>query len=383
MPNNPINILDELDNLSGIHTLGRDEIEDIMADFAKRILFTMRLERMSAWLLDNDKIKLISIGEFDIRTQKFTRDSIHSKALYPSFFEAIFANKTLVIEDALNDNRTKELSINYLIPNNVASLMNIPIRIEGKVIGVMCFEKTGLVRVFDEKDQTFAYSLATVFGSNLEARYRRAIQHQLKEALEEKELLIQEINHRVKNNFSILIGLLRISKEKSDNPEQQVIFEEFEKRIFSMLKIHELLYKTKNYTSINLSVYLNELTKEFQASYHSIDRKLTVVIPETKFTLPTRSAIHIGLIVTEIFINSIKYAMPFVRDFQFKIILSEENRTDLKLLVGDNGDGFDFKENLKKDTLGLHLIKNLCNDSEINVKFPRLNYGYYEFAFQE
>ncbi|MBK7669200.1 MAG: sensor histidine kinase [Sphingobacteriaceae bacterium] len=93
--------------------------------------------------------------------------------------------------------------------------MDIPLRIGGELVGVMCYEKTGKVeRVFNEKEQTFAFSIALVFASNLEARQRRAVQTKLEVALKEKDLLIKEINHRVKNNFSILISLMRLSKSQ-------------------------------------------------------------------------------------------------------------------------------------------------------------------------
>lgn len=383
MLHTPINILDELDNVSKIHTLEREDIEKMMIDFAQRILVTMRIERMSVWLFNKENTAIISMGEYDLRTHQFSKNKMLFKAKYPKYFEAINENRILVIENTMSHKATGELKHDYLIPNNIVSLADVPIRIEGGIVGIMCFEKTDVTKIFDEKELTFAFSLATVFGSNLEARYRRAVQHQLKTAMEEKELLIQEINHRVKNNFSILIGLLRISKQKTKSIEQQVVFEEFEKRIFSMLKIHELLYKTKNYTGINLSVYLKELVDEFKYSHSEIENRLTVIITDSNYLLPTKTAIHVGLIVTEIFINSIKYALPGTKNFQFKLMLNLGDRNALKLIIGDNGKGFDFLKNLEKNSLGLHLIKDLANDADLKFTFPDGVHSYYEFIFNK
>lgn len=372
-----INILDELDNVSKIHSLEREDIEKMMVTFAERILANMRIERISVWLFNSDNTAIISIGEYDTRTRTFTKDNALYKEKYPSYFEAILKNKLIIAENVLENVLTKELAADYSIPNDVRSLLDVPIRIEGDAIGVMCFEKTETQKVFDEKDQTFAYSLANVFASNMEARYRRAVQHKLKQAVDEKELLIQEINHRVKNNFSILIGLLRISKQKGG--VSLSIFDEFEQRIFSMLKIHELLYKTKTYTSINLANYLIELANEFSDTYPDIKNKLVTNVKALDYTLPTKTAIHVGLIVTEIFMNALKYAHPDSTNFKFTIQMSQNDKNEIILLVGDNGNGFDFEKNLEKDTLGLQLIKNLIDDAEIKVDFPDKKTSYYSF----
>lgn len=377
MLDSTINILDELDNVSKIHTLERKDIERMMITFAERILANMHIERISVWLFNNDNSAIISIGEYDIRTRLFSKDNILFKEKYPSYFDAILKNKLIIAENVLENEMTLELAIDYSMPNNICSLLDVPIRIEGDVIGVMCFEKTEIQKVFNERDQTFAYSLANVFASNMEARYRRAAQHKLTQALEEKELLIQEINHRVKNNFSILIGLLRISKLKGGVSVS--VFDEFEQRIFSMLKIHELLYKTKNYTSINLSNYLVELAKEFGDTHPELKDKLGVDVKNIDYLLPTKTAIHMGLIVTEIFINAIKYAQPNSKNFKFSVKMIQNETNEIVLSVGDNGNGFEFEKCLEKDTLGLQLIQNLVEDAEIRVNYPNNTSSYYEF----
>lgn len=371
-----------MDNVSKIHTLERADIEKMMLTFAQRILANMHLERISVWLFNKDNSAIISIGEYDLRTREFNKNSILYREKYPTYFDAMMKNKIIIAENVLENEITVELALDYSMPNNVRSLLDVPIRIEGNVIGVMCFEKTGIQKVFDEKDQTFAYSLANVLASNMEARYRRAVQHKLKQAIEEKELLIQEINHRVKNNFSILISLLRISKLRGGNIDHTAIFDEFEQRIFSMLKIHELLYKTKNYTNINLPDYLMELVNEFRDTHPDLKTKLEIDVKNIDYSLPTKTAIHIGLIVTEIFINSLKYAQPQSPGFKFSINMFMNQNNKIVLSVGDNGPGFDFESSLIKDTLGLQLIKNLVDDADLKANFPDKSTSIYTFYFK-
>lgn len=120
------------------------------------------------------------------------------------------------------------------------------------------------------------------------------------QCFEEKELLIKEINHRVKNNFGILISLLRLSESGlTTNPK--ILLEEYEQRIFSMLKIHDLLNESGNYTDINIAAYLGELINEFRKSHPELTANIHAEIDKIDLTIHSKSALHIGLIVTEIF----------------------------------------------------------------------------------
>lgn len=274
---------------------------------------------------------------------------------------------------------TEEFTDDYLNPNDIISLMDIPLRIEGELIGVMCFEKTGKTeKVFNDKEQAFAFSIALVFTSNMEARHRRAAQHKLEQALHEKDVLIKEINHRVKNNFSILISLLRIRKNQSPTPELKNILEEYEQRIFSMMKIQDLLFQSENYTSVNLSDYLKELISEFKSTHPEIAANIESNITHTEHSLPTKTAIHLGLLVTEIFINSFKYAYPNNKAYKFSIGLST-NKNHVSLMIGDNGNGFDFGKLSKGNSLGLPLIKDLSESIEAKTDFPSPGNGFYKF----
>lgn len=374
-----VNLLEELDSISKIHFLKRDDIDDIMIEFSKRILTALKIERISVWLFNPERDAIISVGEYDLRSRVFKKNSVLSKSDHPNYFKAINHNKILLVPNTYNHISTKEFTDDYLKPNDIISLMDIPLRIEGELIGVMCFEKTGKIeKEFNDKEQAFAFSIALVFTSNMEARHRRAAQYKLEQAIHEKDLLIKEINHRVKNNFSILISLLRIRKNQSHSQELQTILEEYEQRIFSMMKIQDLLFQSQNYTTVNLSDYLNELIKEFKSTHPEIVSNIENHIPPSEHSLPTKIAIHLGLLVTEIFINSFKYAYPQTKDYKFSIGLSA-NKNQVSLLIGDNGSGFDFNKLSHGNTLGLPLIKDLSESLEAKSDFPKLGNGFYKF----
>lgn len=375
----PINLLEELDSASTIHTLKRDDIDALMLEFAKRITSVLKIERTNVWLFDEEKKAIISIGEYDTRTKQFSKNSVIYQNDCPNYFKAITRNKIITIKNVLEHPYTNEFNNSYSIPNEVISLMDIPLRISGKMIGVFCFEKTGKIeRVFSQEEQTFAMSLAILVASNLEARHRRVAQEQLELALKEKELLIKEINHRVKNNLSILISLLRLAKNQNKSAKVPDVLNDFEQRVVAMLKIHDLLNQTQNYTTIKLSDYILELVHEFKQSFNDV--KILAEIKPVDLKLTSGDALHIGLVVTEILLNSIKHNNKTQSNYLITVKLYQAGGKTI-LIVGNNGKSFDFEKKLKQQTLGLSLIKDLVDNMEVSIKYPTKDKCVYEMVF--
>lgn len=376
-----INLLDELDNASKLHILERDQIDTIMIDFASRIIKALKVERISVWIFNTERDAIVSMGEYDGRTKKFVKDRLLYQSDYPEYFKTLEENRIVIAEDVINDPATRELGDDYLKKHDVCSLMDVPLRIAGEVVGVMCFEKCGEKKKFTQEEQSFSLSLAIVFASNLEARHRRAYQQQLEKSLAEKEVLIKEINHRVRNNFSILISLMRLSKERGNTMDAKTIFNEYEQRINSMLKIQDLLYHSKNYTEVNVSDYISELVEEFKKSSVEISSHVKSTIEKSELLVPTKVAIHLGLIVSEIFLNSIKYAFHQTESYEFSVdfkVISASKTVSLK--IGDNGKGFPFQELYEKNTLGLPLIKDLSESINSIAEFPINGNAYYSLS---
>ncbi|MBA3683291.1 MAG: ATP-binding protein [Bacteroidetes bacterium] len=360
-----INLLEELNSISKIHFLKRDDIDTIMIDFAKRILSCLKMERMNVWLFNQDQSALISIGEYDMRNKQFSKNSILLKRDHPIYFEAFVSNEIIIAEDICTHPLTKEFSDKYAKENNICTLLDIPLRISGEFVGVMCYEKTGSKKEFTKDEISFCLSVSFVMASNLESRKRRAAQDKLEKLLHEKEILLKEINYRVKNNFSILISLLRLRKNKVKSEESLALIQEYEQRIFSMLKIHDMLDKNNQFSQINLSDYIKELIIEFRVTYPQISHNFKVNVNYLGFLISSKKAIHLGLIISEILLNSIKYASGKTKNYEVKISLQEKADGKIELEIGDSGSGFDFKGLSIMHTLGLELIKDLADSLDM------------------
>ena len=374
-----IHLLEELDSISRIHFLKREDIDEIMIEFASRIVATLDIERLSVWLFEREMDSLVSIGEYDSRDKKFKKNSKLEKEDYPTYFKAIHEDRIIIASNVYEDPRTVEFTESYSIPNKIITLMDIPLRIGGNLVGVMCFEKTGdKEREFTPREKSFAFSVALVFASNLEARYRRAAQHSLELALKEKELLIKEMNHRIRNNFAILISLLKIRKALVVSEESQRVIDEFEQRIYSMMTIHDLLRDSDSHIDVNIGAYLGQLVEEFQKAHVAVSGKIDCVISEENCWINSRIAVNMGLIVTEIFLNSLKHVFPESDDYFLKLTCEREG-DNLKVEISDSGEGFDFKSSMNGDSLGLSLIMDLADDLGIDASFPEVSSSTYTF----
>ena len=157
--------------------------------------------------------------------------------------------------------------------------------------------------------------------------------------------------------------------------------DEYEQRIFSMLKIHDMLDKNNQYTEINLSEYLLELIAEYKHTYPQISNNFRVEIEDIDHLLSTKKAIHVGLIISEILLNSIKYASTLTKNYMVSISLKQLNKNTLALQIGDNGAGFDFAKETKDSNLGLPLIKDLIDQLEFKATYPTQNNCYYTIEF--
>jgi PAS domain S-box-containing protein len=190
------------------------------------------------------------------------------------------------------------------------------------------------------------------------------------QSLKEKEVLLKEVHHRVKNNLQVISSILNLQSSFIQDEKILDILEESRHRIRSMAIIHENLYRTTNFSSINFSSYIIELCRNLISSYQY--NKKTVVVLKQKIEhveLNLDQAIPCGLIINELITNSMKYA--FNTQTKGIIFLNLKERHEMiELTVGDNGiglpDGFDY---LQTDSLGLQLVVTLVEqlDGEIKV----------------
>jgi len=181
---------------------------------------------------------------------------------------------------------------------------------------------------------------------------------QIRAALREKEVLLREIHHRVKNNMQVISGLLDLQSMHITNEETLKILKENKNRIRSMAILHEKLYRSESISEIDFKIYITDLIitlfKSYQISAGRIELKMDI----EDISVEIDTAIPMGLILNELISNALKYAFPKERKGEIRISLHSTDRDEVELIVGDNGIGISEDLNLDNvSSLGLKLVR--------------------------
>ena len=189
------------------------------------------------------------------------------------------------------------------------------------------------------------------------------------QSLKEKETLLAEIQHRVKNNLAIITGLLNLQTEKAPCNESRLLMIESRNRVMSISMVHERLYRKENLSKINLKQYLSELVQELIKSFPVHITQIKVVEDLEKIELELTKAVPVGLIINEALTNSLKHAFNSDSNNPIITIKMQLIYDRIHLSLKDNGLGFNDIANRKDTSLGLSLIESLCDQIDAEVVF--------------
>ncbi|MGD0282611.1 MAG: histidine kinase dimerization/phosphoacceptor domain -containing protein [Dissulfurispiraceae bacterium] len=188
---------------------------------------------------------------------------------------------------------------------------------------------------------------------------RKQAEEKLKRTLAEKETLLREIHHRVKNNMAVVSSLLSLEARKIKDATVKALFEESQQRVKAMALVHEKLYQTKDLSSINFEDYIRSIISEIISLYRIDTNAIFTVINIVDIELDLEAAVPCGLIINELLTNAFKHAFPDNRRGVLSVNFSKTDHA-YTLAIKDNGvglpEGFDYKE---ASTLGLQLVNVL------------------------
>lgn len=209
---------------------------------------------------------------------------------------------------------------------------------------------------------------------------RRKSEKEIKEALTEKNVLISELHHRVKNNLAIISGLFSLKLNDNLHEDAKNVLLESRNRVRSMALIHNLLYKSESLTEVNFNEYAMELIKEINASYTTVSNSIKVNTRINNVFLNVNTAIPCGLILNELLTNCYKHAFKDKQDGQIDIMFVNENSI-VKMIVKDNGSGLPLNYN-KKQSLGVTVIEALTEQLDGKFNFSNDNGTCFEMNFK-
>ena len=261
----------------------------------------------------------------------------------------------------------------YMQQANLKTLLSLPMVFQDRVMGLVEMKDSRVERVFTDREISLAQLLATqaagaIENARLYERAQREIaertraEQQLKTSIREKEVLLKEIHHRVKNNLQVISSLLNLQSRCIEDPSVLELFQESQNRVRSMALIHEKLYRSQDLARINFAEYIRNLATHLVRSYRASSGPVNLKVNTNDISLSIDTAVPCGLIINELVSNALKHAFADGREGEIHIELRSDRDHQVTLIVGDNGVGFpkglDFRYT---ESLGMQLVNTLTN----------------------
>lgn len=232
-------------------------------------------------------------------------------------------------------------------------------------------------------------TVAIIPGTNkslislLDITDNKIAENKIKDSLMEKEVLLREIHHRVKNNLQIISSLLNLQTRCVEGEETVNVLKESQNRVKTMAMVHEKLYQSENLKDIDFKEYMEGLVHDLFYSY-GVKRNINLQLDVDKLKMDIDTAIPCGLIINELVTNSLKYAFPDPNSNGIIKIELKQQQDKLKLVISDNGVGLTEDVDIKTtETLGLKMVTVLVNQLKGILELDKNNGTKFKITFEK
>lgn len=222
----------------------------------------------------------------------------------------------------------------------------------------------------DEMDIVFLFRAFRIAGQRVGVAFEDVTERvrsaeRIKASLNEKEVLLREVHHRVKNNLQVIVSLLNLQSRKISDPTALSMITESQSRIRSMVLIHEKLYRSRDFAHVDFREYVESLMHHLMRSYQDLDGRVRIEKNIGEVALGIDSAIPFGMVINELVSNALKHAFKDQRQGVVTIDMQPRDGGGVCLSVKDNGVGLpEGLDILKTDSLGMQLVTTLTDQLE-------------------
>ena len=346
-------------------------------------------EQRLGWLITFNNISARKKAESSLKkSEKEYRDLVASSliGIYKTDLNGklLFANHALL--DIFGYNKSDDIS-DLMIPSRYKNLderkfISKKLKEEGKI-------KEYEVELLKKSQEPINILLSatmdgnTISGMIMDITEAKKAEKQIKSSLHEKEMLLKEIHHRVKNNLMVISSLLNLQSRYIKDEASKNIFKESQNRARSMALIHELLYQSTDLKQIDFGYYIRTLTNELFRMYLNDQNRIKLNMDVEEVMVDINTAIPLGLIVNELVSNSMKHAFPNERSGEIYIEFKLD-KGKYTMVVADNGVGFPEDYDIQNtDTLALRIVNSLTEQIEGKIRIERNNGTKFTIEFQE
>lgn len=359
--------INAIEQLAKSQKIRDGKLQDAICEILKISSNAMNTSRVSIWRFAVSKDTIYCLGSYEKGVfSSFDEENLPTISK-PDYFKLFQNEKIIFASDALSNELMNELKYDYLIPNDIQAMMDVPVRIEGEVIGVFCFEQVGAKRDWTLDDQKFGLISAQMVSLAIETSEKKKLQLQLEQTVKRQQNLFTESNHRVKNNLAIISSLINLQAQNCKDSYHENLFNDLQNRVLSIVSLHEMLNNTKSFETINLQLYLEDILLKLENSFALVNQKAIIVRSIESVDMEISKSIVFGLIVNEIITNSFKHAFHSDSEGVIQLQLFQESNGVICLKISDNGVGFDIQS--KTNTLGIDILKDLVNQLDGELLF--------------
>ncbi|HKP55512.1 MAG TPA: PAS domain S-box protein [Polyangiales bacterium] len=326
------------------------------------------------------------------RTQSFSLTDFNST------LPDLFKGRGTLVFDTQSDPRTRANFASAYQPIGVRAFVAVPMHKEGKLTAALAVisrqarswtqREISLIQAAVERVSLCVERLQNMaalrdMSKELERRVDERTR-ELKAALKEKEVLLKEIHHRVKNNLQVISSMLNLQAMHISDEASQQVFAESQGRVQSIALVHETLYESQDLSSVNFAEYINTLVTTVMQAQCTPERHIATMIDADGVHLPVGSAIPCGLIINELVTNSLKHAFPDRSTGVIRVSLHNQPSGVVEMIVADDGVGLPAELDPRRvSSLGLDLVYTFAEQLGAAVEVQRRNGTAFRFEFHD
>jgi two-component sensor histidine kinase/CBS domain-containing protein len=370
---NPTALLEQLQcsqilGAMALHIRESLNLNDILQRSVEEVRRFLKTDRVIIYQFQPDWTGTVVVESVEAGWMPALNSRIRDTCFGQNYAQAYKAGRIQVCEDIYTAGLT-QCHIDILVIYDVRASLVVPILQGEHLWGLLCAYHCSGPRQWRSFEVSLLQQLAThmaiaIQQSELyqqaqnELKERQRTEEQLKLSLKEKEILLKEIHHRVKNNLQVISSVLRLQSDYIKDEQVLALFRDSQNRIRSMALIHEKLHQSSNLLKINFDEYIRDLADNLLRSYAANAQTATLRTEAAGVWLNIDTAIPCGLIINELVSNALKHAFPVPNsDNEIVIQIFPTSGNQFSLIVQDNGIGFppelDFRNT---ESLGLELV---------------------------
>ena len=344
------------------HSKRKNE-EEALRSSHRQLMEAQKIGHVGSWEWDLETLEMNCSDEF---YNMMSIDPTRFGNNYQSMMDIIHPNDRQTVQDSIN------AALNH----------HMPFTNDYRIV-----RPDGTVRILSSKGEVITDPNGKplrIVATEQDITEQKLADEKIKSSLKEKEMLLQEIHHRVKNNLQVISSLLRLQSRYINDQKSIDIFKETQNRVRSIAILHEKLYQSEDLAKIRFDEYVKILAEDLLYFYELDKSNINMKIDMEEISLNIETAIPCGLIIDEMVANSLKYAFPDGRNGEIKIELHSDDKNKYFMCVSDNGIGISTDIDPEKtDTFGMQLIKYLTKQLKASIELDKSNGTAYNLTFNE